>query len=93
MLATLIWASIGAVVLPILVSPLLQQLGFGNLGVRAGTKAAEIQAKFYGGLTRGVFSTLQSVGARGLSSSAALLVATVGFVLCWKIANRLDTES
>lgn len=39
-------------------------LGFSAAGVIAGSRAAAAQSALYGGATRGVFSVLQSAGAR-----------------------------
>ncbi|KXN82691.1 Quinidine resistance protein 1 [Leucoagaricus sp. SymC.cos] len=58
-------AAVGsAAALPLIGIPLLGAIGFTSTGVAGGSIAAGIQSAVYGGATGGVFSVLQSIGAR-----------------------------
>jgi hypothetical protein len=68
---------------------LVLSLGFGPLGVVAGSTAAGFQAWMYGGFTpaAGIFATLTSLGMLGLMMPAAVAFAasfaTIVAFLVW----------
>ncbi len=61
-------------------------LGFGPIGVVAGSTAAAFQAWMYGGFTpgAGIFATLTSLGMLGLMMPAAVtFAACIATVVAW----------
>ncbi|KAF5349702.1 hypothetical protein D9756_008837 [Leucocoprinus leucothites] len=69
-------AAVGsAIALPLIGIPLLGAIGFTSAGVAGGSIAAGVQSAVYGGATGGVFSVLQSIGARAAFPVAYNFVA------------------
>lgn len=56
----------------------LSAVGFTESGVAAGSIAAGIQSSVYGGLTTGLFSTCQSIGATWAVGSGSAIVSGIG---------------
>merc|ERR1711962_188332 len=55
----------------------LTAVGFTSAGVASGSLASMAQSMAYGGSTSGVFATLQSAGAKGMSTSTRLGASVV----------------
>ena len=56
----------------------LSAVGFGAAGVAWGSAAATIQSAVYGGAATGIFSSLQSAGAAGLSKATNFILGGTG---------------
>ena len=56
----------------------LSAAGFGAAGVAAGSAAATIQSAVYGGAATGIFSSLQSAGAAGMSTATNFILGGTG---------------
>ncbi|KAI0756044.1 hypothetical protein C8Q80DRAFT_3887 [Daedaleopsis nitida] len=69
--------------------PALGAMGFAASGVRKGSIAAYLQSRLCGGTTRGLFSTLQSAGAKTAAVSTALWVAVNLPYVVWEVYKAL----
>lgn len=85
---------VGVGVVMIIAPPrILYALGFTKAGVAAGSIASYVQSVVYGGSTSGLFSLLQSLGAKGVAVKMALRLAGATATVGTPIAVRISLDS